>query len=205
LLERQALIQMSRNYLPSLTEATRIRICHLVEAMPGLKSREIARRLGIDRRELNRFLHYEGRINRGLYVRNWRWYSSGIHQPDLLQGPTSLGSRSVERSRGGASSANPEVDLPITRRTMCGILAGMNELSAIRQIRRLDRVAIEKSFSEDEYSSLTDVLKIELIQRLEELKHESSGGERIKIASGKFLAVGALILVVIVALIVILD
>ncbi len=88
---------------------------------------------------------------------------------------------------------------------MCGILAGMNELSAIRQIRRLDRVAIEKSFSEDEYSSLTDVLKIELIQRLEELKHESSGGERIKIASGKFLAVGALILVVIVALIVILD
>lgn len=196
---------MSRSYRPSLTEATRIRICHLVEVMPGLKSSEIARRLGINQRELNRFLYYEGKINRGLYVRNWRWYSSGVCQPDLLQGSASLSGRSVERSRGGASSANPEDDLPIARRTLCGILSGMNELSAIRQIRRLDRVAIEKAFSEDEYSSLVDVLKIELIQRLEELKHEPSRGEGIEIASGRILAVGVLILVVIVALIVILD
>lgn len=50
----------------------------------------------------------------------------------------------------------------------------MNELDAIRQIRRLDRLAIEKAFSEEEYSSLPDVLKIELVQRLEELKSDAS-------------------------------
>jgi hypothetical protein len=49
----------------------------------------------------------------------------------------------------------------------------MNELDAIRQIRRLDRLAIEKAFSEEEYPSLPDVLKIELVQRLEELKSEA--------------------------------
>ncbi len=50
----------------------------------------------------------------------------------------------------------------------------MNELDAIRQIRRLDRVAIEKAFSEEEYSSLPDVLMIELVQRLEELKSDAT-------------------------------
>jgi len=50
----------------------------------------------------------------------------------------------------------------------------MNELDAIRQIRRLDRLAIEKAFSEEEYPSLPDVLKIELVQRLEELKSDAT-------------------------------
>ena len=54
----------------------------------------------------------------------------------------------------------------------------MNELEAIRQIRRLDMVAIEKAFSEEEYSSLPDVLKIELVQRLEQLKNEALAGSR---------------------------
>jgi hypothetical protein len=52
----------------------------------------------------------------------------------------------------------------------------MNELEAIRQIRRLDQVAIEKAFSEEEYSGLPDVLKIELVQRLEQLKNDAMQG-----------------------------
>jgi hypothetical protein len=54
----------------------------------------------------------------------------------------------------------------------------MDELEAIRQIRRLDKVAIEKAFSEEEYSGLPDVLKIELVQRLEQLTNEALQGQR---------------------------
>lgn len=71
----------------------------------------------------------------------------------------------------------------------------MNELDAIRQIRRLDRVAIEKAFSEEEYPSLTDVLKIELAQRLEEIKSDAALQNRQKPAGLHPLAIFALILV----------
>jgi hypothetical protein len=81
----------------------------------------------------------------------------------------------------------------------------MNELGAIRQIRRLDRVAIEKDFSEEEYPSLTDMLKIELVQRLEELKSDAELQNKLKPAGLHPLAMFALILVAIPIVIKILD
>jgi len=151
----------SRTYRATLPELTRVQICRLIRDRPGLKSREIASRLGLNRRELNRFLWYEGKVSRGLYVRNWRWYDSGERQPPI---PPAV------RIPAGTGITAP--------RTVCGVLSGMNELEAIRQIRRLDMVAIEKAFSEEEYSSLPDVLKIELVQRLEQLKNEALAGSR---------------------------
>ena len=57
----QTLIVTSRTYRSTLPETTRVRICRLIRDKPGLKSREIASLVGIDRRELNRFLWYEGK------------------------------------------------------------------------------------------------------------------------------------------------
>jgi hypothetical protein len=71
-------------------------------------------------------------------------------------------------------SARPARSQQLNSQQLCGILGAMNELDAIRQIRRLDRLAIEKAFSEEEYPSLPDVLKIELVQRLEELKTDAT-------------------------------
>ena len=62
----QTLIVTSRTYRSTLPETTRVRICRLIRDKPGLKSREIASLIGIDRRELNRFLWYEGKVSRGL-------------------------------------------------------------------------------------------------------------------------------------------
>lgn len=81
----------------------------------------------------------------------------------------------------------------------------MNELDAIRQIRRLDRVAIEKAFSEEEYPSLTDVLKIELVQRLEELKSDAALQNKQKPAGLHPLVTFLLILLAIPIVIKILD
>lgn len=81
----------------------------------------------------------------------------------------------------------------------------MNELDAIRQIRRLDRLAIEKAFSEEEYSSLPDVLKIELVQRLEELKSEATLQNNQKRAGLHPLVTFLLILVAIPIVIKIID
>ena len=81
----------------------------------------------------------------------------------------------------------------------------MNELGAIRQIRRLDRVAIEKAFSEEEYPSLTDMLKIELVQRLEELKSDAALQNKLKPAGLQHLVTFLLILVAIPIVIKILE
>jgi hypothetical protein len=171
----QTLIVMSRTYRATLPETTRVRICRLIRDKPGLKSREIASLIGIDRRELNRFLWYEGKVTRGLYVRNWRWYDSGAVQPLIppqLQDPA-------------GSGLTPS-------HTVCGVLSNMNELEAIRQIRRLDQVAIEKAFSEEEYSGLPDVLKIELVQRLEQLKKDAMQGRKSSASFHPLLSFGLL-------------
>ena len=184
----QTLIVTSRTYRSTLPETTRVRICRLIRDKPGLKSREIASLVGIDRRELNRFLWYEGKVSRGLYVRNWRWYDSRAEQPPI---PPQV------RSPAG-SGITPS-------RTLCGVLSGMDELEAIRQIRRLDQLAIEKAFSEEEYSGLPDVLKVELVQRLEQLKNEVIPVQRSStslhpLLSFGLLAVGIAILVKLLAL-----
>jgi len=164
---------MSRSYRSTLPETTKVRICQLIAAMPGLKSREIANRLGLDRRQLNQFLWYEGKVNRGLVVRNWRWHHSGSTQRTLFPNQFQQRGATVEPPVLNVDSVSPARTQQLNSQRLCGILGSMNELDAIRQIRRLDRLAIEKAFSEEEYPSLPDVLKIELVQRLEELKSEA--------------------------------
>ena len=184
----QTLIVTSRTYRSTLPETTRVRICRLIRDKPGLKSREIASLIGIDRRELNRFLWYEGKVSRGLYVRNWRWYDSRTEQPPIPPQVLSPAGSGITPSR-----------------TVCGVLSGMDELEAIRQIRRLDKLAVEKAFSEEEYSGLPDALKIELVQRLEQLKNEVIPVQRSStslhpLLSLVLLAVGIAILVKLFAL-----
>jgi hypothetical protein len=175
--------------------------------MPGLKSREIARRLGIDdRRELNRFLHYEGKAYRGLFVRNWRWYHSGVDQPDLHpSAATNPGTSIVDNFGVGSAAFDPSGSQSMASRTLCGVLRTMNELDAIRQIRRLDQLAIEKAFSEDEYTSLADLLKIELIQRLEELRKSPTYESTSQVSPAKGLIFFVLIVLAIAVLVAILD
>lgn len=165
---------MSRSYRSTLPETIKVQICQLITAMPGMKSREIASRLGLDRRQLNQFLWYEGKVNRGLFVRNWRWYHSGSTQRPLFPNQFQQSRSAVEPPGLNVDSVRPARSQQLNSQQLCGILGTMNELDAIRQIRRLDRLAIEKAFSEEEYSSLPDVLKIELVQRLEELKSDAT-------------------------------
>jgi len=119
--------------------------------MPGLKSREIALRTALNRTELNRFLWGEGKDSRGLYERNWRWYHSGVETKPLFTA-NPKGSESQAIQTGGAQGA------PV--RSICAILASISEIEAIRQIRRLDTLAIDKAFSEEEYVILPEVLQI---------------------------------------------
>lgn len=181
-------IVTSRTYRSTLPETTRLRICKLIRDKPGLKSREIASLIGIDKRELNRFLWYEGKVSLGLYVRNWRWYNSGAVQLPI---PT--------RAIGPAGPPIPP------SRKVCGVLLGLDELEAIRQIRTLDKLAVEKAFSEDEYSELPEVLKVELAKRLERLKDEDPLGQQNSasvhpLLSFSLLAAGIAILVKVLAL-----
>jgi hypothetical protein len=170
------LIVTSRTYRPTLPEKTRAEICNLINNKPGLKSREIAGLVCVDQRELNRFLWYEGKVSRGLYVRNWRWYHSGTVQPPI-PGPL-------------PGTSNSAIAAP---RTVCGVLSGMDELTAIRQIRRMDLLAVEKAHSEDDYSGLPDVLKIELVQRLEQLKAEAPLDQRSSASFHPLLSFGLMV------------
>lgn len=197
-----SLLVMSRSTLP---ETTRDRICQLIAAMPGLKSREIANRLGLDRRQLNQYLYYEGRASGGLYVRNWRWYHSGSIQRTLFPNQVQQSRSTVEPPGLNLDTARSAKNQQLNSQKLCGILGSMNELDAIRQIRRLDRLAIEKAFSEEEYSSLPDVLKIELVQRLEELKSEATLQNKQKPAGLHPLVTFLLILVAIPIVIKIID
>lgn len=200
-----SLFVMSRSYCSTLPETTKDRIHQLVAAMPGLKSREIANRLGIDKRQLNQYLWHEGRSNRGLFVRNWRWYQSGSTQRTLFPNQVQQSRATVERPGLNLDSASHSINQQLNSQKLCGILGSMNELDAIRQIRRLDRVAIEKAFSEEEYSSLADVLKIELVQRLEELKNDAALQNKLKPAGLQPLVTFLLILVAIPIVIKILE
>lgn len=186
---------MSHSYRSTLSETTRDQVCQLIGAMPGLTSRQIANRRGLDKRQLNQFLWYEGKANRGLFVRNWHWYHSGSTQPTLFPNQLRQSMSTVEPAGLPFDSASPARNQQLNSQSLCGILGSMNELDAIRQIRRLDRVAIEKAFSEEEYPSLTDVLKIELAQRLEEIKSDAALQNRQKPAGLLPLAIFALILV----------
>jgi len=186
---QQALVTVSKNdptalpvrrpiHKSSLIEPQKNQVCDLIANMPGLKSREIALRTALNRTELNRFLWGEGKDSRGLYERNWRWYHSGVETRSLFTA-NPRGNEPQTIQTGGAQVA------PV--RGICAILASISEIEAIRQIRRLDTLAIDKAFSEEEYAILPEILQIELVRRLEELKtdstspqdHGKSGGLRL--------------------------
>lgn len=146
-------------------------VCNVVQNRPGLTSREISRQLGIDRRETNRFLYGEGLQRRSLIVKNWRWHPSDYTQPPLAFG----GRSNVDaNSENGQLLAVRLANSEPSSRSLCGVLKSMAELAAIREIRRLDLLAIEKAFSETEYAELSDALQIELVRRLEELKQSEA-------------------------------
>lgn len=138
----------------SLTHFNKLKIRDLIARREGLTSRQIANRLGLERVEVNRFLYGEGKQTFGFVQRNWKWYLGGYTQPPL-------GIPQAEPT----DANTPIVSAPPTR-TICGTLLTLNELSAILQIRRLDLLAVEKAFSEDEYPDLPDALKMELARRL---------------------------------------
>lgn len=173
----------SRDYTSSLSKPIKDRVCEVVYNRPGLTAREIAKRLGIDRREMNRFLDGEGLQRRSLIVKAWRWYPS-----DYVQPPLSFHDQPSKDTNGepGRLLAVHLATSEASPRTLCGVLKGMDELGAIREIRRLDLLAIEKAFSEAEYAELSEALQIELVQRLEEIKQlearkppQRSGGNRL--------------------------
>jgi hypothetical protein len=148
------------------------RVCQVVLDRPGLKSREIAQHLGIDRRDLNRFLWGEGLQNRSLIARNWRWYPSDYIQPPLVSQPRLR----IDAVRAIARPVTDDIKaIEAPPRTLCGVLKSMDELGAIREIRRLDLLSIEKAFSEVEYADLSEALQIELVRCLEEIKQLEAG------------------------------
>ena len=152
----------NQTLVSSLTHSNKVKIRDLIARREGLSGRQIASRLGLEKVEVNRFLHGEGNQNFGLVQRNWKWYLNEYIQPQL----------SISQTEPAGDNA-PSAPIPPTR-SMCGTLLTLNELSAILQIRRLDLLAVEKAFSEDEYTDLPDALKIELGRRLAELNEQPS-------------------------------
>jgi hypothetical protein len=148
----------------SLSEAEKKQVCDLIAKMPGLKSREIALRTALNKTELNRFLWGEGKDSRGLYERNWRWHHSGVETGSLFSSYPSCPSKKELPSTPMSGAQE------ISARSICAILTSISEIEAIRQIRRLDSLAVDKAFSEEDYAVLPEVLQIELIRRHEELK-----------------------------------
>jgi len=151
----------NQTLVSSLTHSNKVKIRDLITRREGLSGRQIASRLGLERVEVNRFLHGEGKQNFGLVQRNWKWHLNEYIQPQL----------SISQTEPAGDNA-PSVPIPPTR-SMCGTLLTFNELSAILQIRRLDLLAVEKAFSEDEYPDLPDALKMELARRLAELNDQT--------------------------------
>lgn len=167
----QGLNFRSRGYTSNLSEPMKDRVCSVVQNRPGLTSREISQHLGIDKRETNRFLYGEGLQRRSLIVKNRRWYLSDYIQQPLGFGGLSNVDANSENGKlldGGPASSES------SPRTLCGVLKSMDELAAIREIRRLDLLAVEKAFSETEYAELSEALQIELVRRLEELKQSEA-------------------------------
>ena len=169
-----------RIHKSTLTESQKNQVCDLIANMPGLKSREIALRTVLNRTELNRFLWGEGKDSWGLYERNWRWHHSGVETRPLFAANL-RGNESQAIQTGGAQRA------PV--RGICAILASISEIEAIRQIRRLDTLAVDKAFSEEEYAMLPEALQIELVRRLEELKANSASPQERSKSGGLPLSV----------------
>lgn len=159
------------------------RVCNVVQNRPGLTSREISQHLGIDKRETNRFLHGEGLQRRSLIIKDWRW-----HPSDYIQTPLGFGGQPTvdANTANGQLLAVRLASSEPSSRTLCGVLKSMAELAAIREIRRLDLLAIEKAFSETEYAELSEALQIELVRRLEELK-QSEARRQPQRSTGNFL------------------
>lgn len=70
-------------YPSKLTKQQKQAAYELIKKHPGLKSRDIAERIGLDRSELNRFLWGEGVNVLGLCNQRWRWHYSGEVTPTI--------------------------------------------------------------------------------------------------------------------------
>ena len=81
---------MSSPKLPGSTysDQTKERIVNFVRQNPGLKGREIAERLGLDRRRVNGFLYGQGKRTHNLIVEDYCWYPPA-YQPKPASSPAS--------------------------------------------------------------------------------------------------------------------
>ena len=141
-----------RQYTSSLSEATKIKACELIHAQPGLKARQIAVKLGVERKELNRFLYSEGMQSRSIIVRNWRWYPSGYVQGTLW---------------GQPGSDTPSGIEPLVAPSLCAALARIAERDAIEAIGRLDGPTIDQAVREPQFMDLVLPVQKELLQQKE--------------------------------------
>ena len=141
-----------RQYTSSLSEATKTKACKLIHVQPGLKARQIAVKLGVERKELNRFLYSEGMQSRSIIVRNWRWYPSDYVQDSLWGQPASDTPSGIE---------------PLVAPGLCAALARMAERDAIEAIGRLDGPTIEQAVREPQFMDLVLPLQKELLQQKE--------------------------------------
>ncbi|WP_152535230.1 hypothetical protein [Candidatus Synechococcus spongiarum] len=71
------------------SEQTKKRIVNFVAENPGLKGREIAKRLGLDKHRVNSFLHGQGKRTHSLIVEDFCWYPPA-YQPKPASSPAPI-------------------------------------------------------------------------------------------------------------------
>ena len=144
--------------LPDSTysEQTKQRIVDFVRENPGLKGREIAERLGLDKPRVNSFLYGQGKRIHDLIVEDYCWYPP-VHQPKPAPSPP------YPRSPVQQPEPVPTREIPQT--SICGSLAAMGQTQATIKIRGMGLEAVELAFQEDDYGLLDDFCKAELVTR----------------------------------------
>lgn len=160
-----------RPYTSNLSEAKKSKACELIHAQPGLKARQIAVKLGVERKELNRFLYGEAMLSRSIIVRNWRWYPSDYVQGTLWGQPAS-----------GAPGGIEALVAP----GLCGALGRMAERDAIEAIGRLDGPTIDQAVREPQFIDLVLPLQKKLLQQ-QELRQPIRPQEPVRPEGGQWL------------------
>ena len=141
-----------RQYTSSLSEATKTKACKLIHDRPGLTARQIAVRVGADKREMSRFLYSEGMQSRSIIVRNWRWYPSGYVQGTLW---------------GQPASDTPSGTEALVAPGHCAALGRMTKRDAIEAIGHMDEQTINEAVREPQFMELVLPVQEELLQQQE--------------------------------------
>jgi hypothetical protein len=160
-----------RQYTSSLSEATKTKACKLIHDQPGLTARQIAVKLGADKKEMSRFLYSEGMQSRSIIVRNWRWYPSDYVQDSLW---------------GQPASDTPSSTEPPVAPGLCAALARMTERDAIEAIGRLDGPTIDQAVREPQFMDLVLPVQKELLQQ-QELRQPIRRQEPVSPEGGQWL------------------